>query len=138
MNDDNSGTRFRARDVGDFWPRVLLSPILGALVVNLSGLLDHTRQCRKINRSFCCFNSLLSRIINQQGRPQLGKDWGFDPRTPDCSGFTVTELQRLDFGAMDFSEFYASIVPKLPDASAIGRNAAGRAPNCYYGQGACQ
>ena len=30
-------------DIRDFWPRVLVSPILGALVANLSGLIDHAR-----------------------------------------------------------------------------------------------
>ena len=30
-------------EVHDFWPRVLISPILGALVVNLSGLIDNSR-----------------------------------------------------------------------------------------------
>jgi conjugal transfer mating pair stabilization protein TraN len=100
-------------------------------------LFPHHRQCRKLNRAFCCFNSMLSRIINQQGRPQIGKGWG-DPRGPDCSGFTVAELQRLDFGAMDFSEFYASIIPKLPDTNAIATGAAAGAASCYYGRGRCK
>jgi two-component sensor histidine kinase len=43
MHDDSSATRFSAREVYDFWPRVLVSPILGALVANLSGLIDHGR-----------------------------------------------------------------------------------------------
>jgi hypothetical protein len=43
VDDDKSGTRFSARDIEDFWPRVVVSPILGALVVNLSGLIDHAR-----------------------------------------------------------------------------------------------
>ena len=43
MDDDSSGRRFSARDIEDFWPRVLVSPILGALVANLSGLIDHAR-----------------------------------------------------------------------------------------------
>lgn len=30
-------------ELHDFWPRVLISPILGALVTNLSGLIDHAR-----------------------------------------------------------------------------------------------
>ena len=29
------------RDIRDFWPRLLASPFIGALVVNLSGLIDH-------------------------------------------------------------------------------------------------
>jgi hypothetical protein len=43
MDDGRAGMRFDPRDVRDFWPRVLASPILGAVVVNLSGLIDHTR-----------------------------------------------------------------------------------------------
>ena len=35
--------RVDPREVHDFWPRVLISPVLGALVANLSGLIDHTR-----------------------------------------------------------------------------------------------
>jgi glucose-6-phosphate-specific signal transduction histidine kinase len=36
-------TEFGRRDIHDFWPRLLLSPVIGALVVNLSGLIDHRR-----------------------------------------------------------------------------------------------
>ena len=43
MDDGDAGTRVAPRDVHDFWPRLLASPILGALVVNLSGLIDNTR-----------------------------------------------------------------------------------------------
>jgi hypothetical protein len=37
------GTSVDPRDVHDFWPRLLVSPLLGALVVNLSGLIDHAQ-----------------------------------------------------------------------------------------------
>src|SRR5215510_9153503 len=37
------GTSVNPREVHDFWPRLLVSPILGALVVNLSGLIDHAQ-----------------------------------------------------------------------------------------------
>lgn len=43
MDDGSAGTRLSPSEVHDFWPRVLVSPILGALVVNLSGLIDNTR-----------------------------------------------------------------------------------------------
>jgi conjugal transfer mating pair stabilization protein TraN len=75
-------------------------------------------------------------MINEQGRAQIGKGWG-DAQNPDCSGFTVAQLQSLNFAAMDLSEFYASIVPTLPDVSAIQGNAASRVGNCYYGRGRC-
>lgn len=43
MDDGRAGTRLDPREVHDFWPRLLASPVLGALVANLSGLIDHTR-----------------------------------------------------------------------------------------------
>jgi hypothetical protein len=43
MYDRRAGASFDAREIHDFWPRLLASPILGALVVNLSGLIDHAR-----------------------------------------------------------------------------------------------
>jgi hypothetical protein len=43
MDDGQSGTRVIPREVHDFWPRLLVSPLLGALVANLSGLIDHSR-----------------------------------------------------------------------------------------------
>ena len=43
MNDRQAPIRRNPREVHDFWPRVLASPFLGALVVNLSGLIDHGR-----------------------------------------------------------------------------------------------
>ena len=43
MNDVAAGAGLDARDVHDFWPRLVASPILGALIVNLSGLIDHSR-----------------------------------------------------------------------------------------------
>jgi hypothetical protein len=43
MDDSEPRARLDPRDIHDFWPRLLASPILGALVANLSGLIDHAR-----------------------------------------------------------------------------------------------
>ena len=93
--------------------------------------------CIEHTTSKCCFNSLLARIVNEQGRRQIGKGWG-GAESADCSGFTVAQLQRLDFAAMDLSEFYASIVPTLPNLSTLQGSNASRIPACYFGQGRCQ
>ena len=85
----------------------------------------------------CCFNSKLARIVNEQGRVQVGKGWG-SGKNPDCSGFSIAQLQSLDFAAMDLSEFYASIVPTLPSVGTIQGSNASRLTTCYYGQGKCQ
>ena len=66
-----------------------------------------------------------------------GKGWG-SGQNPDCSGFTIPQLQSLDFAAMDLTEFYASIVPKNPNLGAIQSGNSAKVPNCYYGQGRCQ
>ncbi len=84
----------------------------------------------------CCFNSLLARIVNEQGRAQVGKGWG-SAQTPDCSGFTIAQLQSLDFARMDFTEFYASLVAKSPNLTTLQNNSASKIPACYYGQGKC-
>ena len=39
MNDAAAGTSVDRHEVRDFWPRLLVSPILGALAVNLSVIL---------------------------------------------------------------------------------------------------
>jgi len=93
--------------------------------------------CIERTTSKCCFNSLLARIVNEQGREQIAKGWG-PAKSPDCSGFTVPELQLLDFARMDLSEFYASLVPTLPSVDALQAGNASRIPTCYYGQGKCQ
>jgi hypothetical protein len=47
MDDGGAGRRLNPREVHDLWPRLLASPILGALVVNMSGLVDHTRHSNR-------------------------------------------------------------------------------------------
>jgi hypothetical protein len=64
--------------------------------------------CIQHKKTYCCFNSKLARIINEQGRPQLDKDWG-SPKEPNCRGFTPDEFQKLDFSKMDLSEFYKDL-----------------------------
>jgi conjugal transfer mating pair stabilization protein TraN len=93
--------------------------------------------CIELTTGKCCFNSLLARLINEQGRAQIGKGWG-GASSPDCSGFSIAQLQSLNFAAMDLSAFYASLVPTLPNTGAIQTQTAAQVPTCYYGQGKCQ
>src|SRR3546814_14306045 len=67
-------------------------------------------------RSYCCFESKLSRILQEQGRIQLSKPWGA-PKKEQCLGFTIEEFARLDLSLMDFTEVYAEFVDaaRLPD-----------------------
>ncbi|MDR0233432.1 MAG: conjugal transfer protein TraN [Zoogloeaceae bacterium] len=72
--------------------------------------------CEEKREGWCCFPSKLARIIQEQGRTQLGKPWG-DPEEPDCSGFTEEEFQKIDFDKIDFSEFIGDIMKALPSKS---------------------
>ena len=55
--------------------------------------------CIRRERVWCVFGSKLGRILHEQARPQLGKGWS------SCEGFTVEEVERIDFEAVDLSEF---------------------------------
>jgi conjugal transfer mating pair stabilization protein TraN len=56
---------------------------------------------------------------------------GCGPKSPDCSGFTVAQLQSLDFSRMDLTEFYAEIAPTLPDVGTLRQKAQQRV-NSYF------
>jgi hypothetical protein len=74
--------------------------------------------CLEKSMSYCSFQGSLGRIINEAGRPQIGKGWG-EPKNPDCSGFTVEQFQQLDLTNVDFSDFYKDKMGALtsPDGS---------------------
>lgn len=72
--------------------------------------------CKTRRTAYCCFESKLSRILQEQGRLQLRKPWGSAKRE-QCHGFTIDEFARLDLSVMDFTEVYAEFVDaaRLPD-----------------------
>ena len=94
------------------------------------------RTCIETTQSFCCFNSRLARLINEQGLAQVGRGFG-SATNPSCSGFSVAELQALDFARMDLSEFYAEIAPTAANVGALSGTAAAKIPACYFGAGRC-
>jgi conjugal transfer mating pair stabilization protein TraN len=72
--------------------------------------------CLTKKKVYCCFESKLSRILQEQGRAQLPKPWD-KPKTEQCLGFTLDEFAKLDLSRMDFSEVYAEFTDaaRLPD-----------------------
>jgi len=72
--------------------------------------------CLKKKEADCCYLSKLSRIIQEQGRPQLGLDFG-TAKHSTCDGFTIDQFAHLDLSKMDFSEVMADFVnaAKIPD-----------------------
>ena len=71
-----------------------------------------TKICIEHTKSHCCFNSRLARILNEQGRGQIGKSWG-GAQSPNCTGFTQAEFAAIDFSSVDLSEFTAEIMANI-------------------------
>lgn len=74
--------------------------------------------CIETTKSYCCYNSVLAKIISKQGKAQLGKGFG-SKKNPDCSGFTPEEMQALDFSRINLDEFTRGIVTNLPNLNAV-------------------
>ena len=77
--------------------------------------------CIRRSRAWCVFGSKLGRILQQQGRAQLGIGWG------NCRGLTVAEIEGIDFASLDLSEFTEDLMDaskepsvSLPDAGDTG------------------
>ena len=63
--------------------------------------------------AFCCYDSTIARIINQEGMKQLGRSNG-DPESPRCTGLSIEDFERIDLSNVDFKDFYDEvIVPNL-------------------------
>lgn len=80
------------------------------------------KTCIEHTQTHCCFNSRLARIINEQGRAQIGKGWS------SCDGFSQSEFASLDFSRIDLAEFVAEIMANVNLSNAPG-NSTGVANN---------
>jgi conjugal transfer mating pair stabilization protein TraN len=94
------------------------------------------RTCLEQTQSFCCFNSKLARILNVQGKAQSGRGLG-TAQNPQCGGFSIEEFQALDFSRIDMSEFYADIVPTIPDAANLASRLRSGSSTCAAASGRC-
>lgn len=76
--------------------------------------------CLSRKSSYCCYNSKLARMIQEQGRAQLGKSFG-SAESPKCGGLTEAEFKQIDFSKIDLSEFIADIANnvQMPDVSGL-------------------
>jgi conjugal transfer mating pair stabilization protein TraN len=60
--------------------------------------------CIAVKEVYCCFQSPFARIFQEQARPQLGINFG-TPKAPSCGGLSINQIKKLNFKAMDFSEW---------------------------------
>lgn len=82
--------------------------------------------CIEKRQTYCCFNSPLSRIFNEQIRLQgdrLGSKYnGFGTaKNPVCSGLELDDLDKVDWDRIDLSEWIAILesTGQMPDSSNI-------------------
>lgn len=66
-------------------------------------------QCIKKKSTFCCFGNKLLKAFHEQGRPQIGLGWG-EPKEPLCRGFTIQEIQKIDFSKLDLREVFEDLM----------------------------
>ena len=88
--------------------------------------------CIRHSRAWCVFGSKLGRILQQQGRAQLGIGWG------SCRGLTVAEIEGIDFARLDLAEFTEDLMDgsrapsvSLPDAGDTGQAMRSRIRDFY-------
>ncbi len=60
--------------------------------------------CIEKRQAFCCFASPLSRIMQEQIRPQIGKSFG-RAKSPDCSGLPVESFAAVDWDRVNLDEW---------------------------------
>ncbi len=71
--------------------------------------------CLQKKKTYCCFGSVLGRIVQEQARETQGlpvRGWG-EPKDPICWGFKPDQFQALDWDKIDLSEYYNYIKSKL-------------------------
>lgn len=65
-----------------------------------------------VRHHFCCWGSMLDKIIQVGGRRQLHIGFG-SPENPNCEGLNVEQLSEIEFGELDFSPFYPDLINKI-------------------------
>lgn len=67
------------------------------------------KTCITKKSTYCCFNSKLARVFQEQGKKQLAISFGTGQQA-NCRGFTVEELQRIDFSKFDLEELFSDLL----------------------------
>ncbi|XVN42523.1 MAG: conjugal transfer protein TraN [Candidatus Rickettsia vulgarisii] len=72
------------------------------------------KKCLTKKSTYCCFNSKLARVFQEQGKKQLAIGFG-TAQHANCRGFTVEELQRIDFSKFDLEELFSDLLDQAKD-----------------------
>ncbi|GIB31903.1 conjugal transfer protein TraN [Vibrio cholerae] len=67
--------------------------------------------CIEKRRSYCVFNSPLSRIMMEQvyKQPQMGLSWG-TAQNPNCTGLAIDQMDKIDWDLVNLDEWIGILV----------------------------
>ncbi len=84
--------------------------------------------CYMKRQDYCCYGSILSRIVMEQAHVLLNKDM------TQCAGLTHEELNALDFNQIDLSEWIGVMIESnlIPESNEDDLSASGRYENSLY------
>lgn len=74
--------------------------------------IGHT--CLEKKKVYCCFGSILARIVVEGAHQQLTWPWG-DAKAPVCRGLSATQLSLIDFEKLDFSDYEETVNNKMKE-----------------------
>jgi len=76
--------------------------------------------CVEKRETYCCFGSVVGRIIQESARDQLGLGWG-EVETPSCDGITPAQMSQMDWNQVDLSEWIGmlSMADRLPTMNTV-------------------
>jgi conjugal transfer mating pair stabilization protein TraN len=58
--------------------------------------LGMTIACLETTQSYCCYNGLLAKAVEEGAHQQLGLSWG-SPNSTQCQGLSIDQLKQVDF-----------------------------------------
>jgi len=72
--------------------------------------------CMAKQQVYCTYTSMIGRIVQQQGKPQLGLTFG-TPDVPECDGYTIAQFASLNFQIMDWTDFFSQVKTNFDQAA---------------------
>ena len=76
--------------------------------------------CIEYRESYCTFNSMLARIVQEGARPQLSMDWG-SAKAPTCNGLKPEHFDHIDFTLIDFTEYINEMKVDMVDNGELAK-----------------
>lgn len=64
-----------------------------------------TKICWRETYTYCCYPTILAKTIRLAAESQLSKGLG-SAKHPQCGGLDIKDIEALDFGLIDFQEFF--------------------------------